>query len=122
MLYLIAAVTVLLLHLGFILFALFGAALVARWPVLAAFHLPAVAWAVYIELSGRPCPLTGAENHFRALAGQAGYAGGFIEHYLVSLIYPPGLTPALQWTLAAVVLGINLLLYGRLLLRRRRRR
>lgn len=119
MIYLIAAAAVLLLHLGFILFALFGALLVARWRWLILLHLPAAAWAVFIELSGRSCPLTAIENHFRLAAGHAGYAEGFIEHYLLPIIYPAGLTPAVQWGLAAGVVAINVALYGWLLGRRR---
>ena len=73
-----------------------------------------------IELAGGICPLTYLENDLRAAAGQRGYAGGFVEHYLLPLIYPPGLTPGVQWALAGVVLGVNLILYGWLLWRRRR--
>lgn len=119
MISLILAALVLLLHLGFILFALFGALLVMRWRWLLFLHLPAAAWAVFIELSGAGCPLTALENHFREQAGQAGYAESFVEHYLLPVIYPAGLTPALQWTLAGVVLAVNLLLYGWLLRHRR---
>ncbi|MFZ5531571.1 MAG: DUF2784 domain-containing protein [Pseudomonadota bacterium] len=112
--YLIAATAVLLVHLGFILFALLGAALAVRRPWLVLLHLPAAAWAVYIELSGGACPLTAIENHLRLKAGQAGYAGGFVEHYLLPVIYPPGLTPAVQGVLAAAVVVVNVALYARL--------
>jgi hypothetical protein len=115
------AEAVLLLHLGFIVFVLIGALLVARWRWLTVLHLPAVLWALFIEISGGTCPLTPAENYFRHQAGQAGYAESFIEHYLVSFIYPAGLTPAIQWALAAVVLMLNLALYGWILLRHRAR-
>lgn len=118
MLYLISAIAVLLLHLGFILFAMFGAFLVARWRWLILLHLPAVAWAIFIEVTGRSCPLTTAENFFRIMAGQSGYSESFIEHYLLALIYPAGLTPTVQWGLAAVVFLVNATLYGRLLWRR----
>lgn len=114
MLYLIAAVAILLLHLGFILFALFGALLVARWRWLILLHVPAVAWAIVIEVTGRSCPLTSAENFFRIQAGQSGYPESFIEHYLLALIYPAGLTPTVQWGLAAVVMVVNAVLYGRI--------
>lgn len=118
MLYLISAIVVLLLHLGFILFAMFGAFLVARWRWLILLHLPAVAWAIFIEVMGCSCPLTTAENFFRIKAGQSGYSESFIEHYLLALIYPAGLTPTVQWGLAAVVFLVNAALYGRLLWRR----
>lgn len=117
MIYLIAATAVLLLHLGFIGFALFGALLVARWRWLVLVHLPAAAWAVFIELSGRSCPLTAIENHFLAKAGRNGYSEGFIERYLLSIIYPAGLTPTVQWVMAALVIAVNVALYGWLLWR-----
>lgn len=120
MIYLIAATAVLLLHLGFVLFALFGALLVARWPWLLLLHFPAAAWAIFIELSGRSCPLTSVENHFRLKAGHAGYSESFIEHYLLPIIYPAGLTPAVQVALAAVVVAVNIALYGKFLWVRRK--
>ena len=101
------AAAVLLLHLGFILFVLVGALVVARWRRLMPLHLAAAAWGVAIELSGAICPLTWVENRLRQLAGESGYADGFIEHYLAALIYPAGLERATQYVLAAVVLALN---------------
>ncbi|WP_082507581.1 DUF2784 domain-containing protein [Duganella sp. Root336D2] len=118
----LAADALLLLHLAFILFALFGAVLALRWPRIVRLHLPAALWAIGIELMGAICPLTYLENELRVRAGQQGYADGFIEHYLLPLIYPAGLTPAAQHIVAGVVLGVNLLLYARLWLRRGARR
>lgn len=108
----LAADGVLLLHLGFILFAVLGAALSLwrRW--IAAVHVPAAAWAVFVELTGRVCPLTALENTLRLQANQAGYAAGFIEHHLLGLIYPAGLTRDIQFALAAAVVLINLVLYA----------
>jgi hypothetical protein len=117
-----AADAVVLLHALFIAFVVLGAALLPRWPRLVALHLPALLWGMYVEAAGAICPLTPLENRLRALAGAAGYEGGFIEHHLLPLIYPPGLTRKLQWTLGAVVLGVNLGLYGRWWLARRRAR
>lgn len=85
-------------------------------------HLPAALWAAGIELAGAVCPLTYLELALRERAGQQGYEGGFIEHYLLPLIYPPGLTPAVQWALAGSVLAANLLLYAWVLHRRASRR
>jgi hypothetical protein len=116
MIYLITASAILLLHLGFILFALFGALMAARWRWL--LHLPAAGWAVFVELSGRSCPLTVIENHLLMKAGHSGYSESFIEHYLLPIIYPAGLTPAVQWVLAATVIAVNVALYGWLLWRR----
>lgn len=114
-----AADAVLLLHFGFILFVLFGAILAIRWRRLIWLHLPAVMWGMYVEISGRICPLTWLENDFRRQAGQTGYADSFVEHYLLPLIYPAGLTRELQWLFAALVLLLNLALYGWLFWRRR---
>ena len=118
----LAADAVLLLHLGFILFVLLGGVLAVRWRWAPLLHLPAAAWGVYIELSGGLCPLTPLENRLRIAAGDAGYAGGFIEHYLLALIYPAGLTQDVQYVLAAIVVGVNALAYGWVWRRRRRRR
>jgi hypothetical protein len=111
---------VLLLHLAFVAFVVAGAALVWRWPRLAWLHLPAAAWGAFVEFSGTICPLTPLENHLRALAGRPGYGEGFVEHYLVPLVYPQALTRELQFALGGVVVALNALLYA-LLWRRRRR-
>lgn len=118
----LAADLTLLLHLGFIAFALFGALLAWRWRWVPWLQLPAAAWGVFVELTGRLCPLTGLENHFRHLAGEAGYAGGFIEHHLLPLIYPEGLSRELQWVLGGVVAATNLVIYAMLLRRWHRER
>ena len=122
MIHRLAADAVLLLHLGFILFVLLGGVLAVRWRRAPLLHLPAVAWGVNIELSGGLCPLTPLENRLRIAAGDAGYAGGFIEHYLLALIYPAGLTQDVQYVLAAIVVGVNALAYGWVWRRRRRSR
>lgn len=121
MIHRLAADAVLVLHLGFILFVLLGGLLAVRWRWAPLLHLPAVAWAVYVELSGGLCPLTPLENRLRIAAGESGYAGGFIEHYLLPLIYPAGLTHEIQYVLAAVVAGVNVLAYGWVWRRRGRR-
>ncbi|WP_207885394.1 DUF2784 domain-containing protein [Pseudomonas sp. 30_B] len=113
----LAADAVVLLHLGFILFVLLGGLLVLRWPRLAWLHLPAAAWGMAVEFLHLYCPLTPLENHFRQAAGELGYDGGFIEHYLLPLIYPAGLTEAIQIGLGLVVLAINLPPYLLLALR-----
>lgn len=115
-----AADAVVLLHLCFILFVLFGALLVWRWPRLAWAHLPAVAWGAAVELLHLYCPLTPLENLLRQAAGQQGYSGGFVEQYLIPLIYPVGLTAQTQVWLGAFVLLVNLPIYLGLLLRQRR--
>ena len=121
MAYRLAADAVLLAHLAFIVFALFGAALVAWRRGWIWLHLPAAAWAFYVEASASLCPLTHLENHFRRLAGESGYSNSFVEHHVLALIYPSGLTPTVQLALAGVVLSVNGLAYA-LLIRRWRRR
>ena len=111
----LAADLVALLHGAFVLFVVGGGLLVWRWPRLAWLHLPAVAWGALIECTGWTCPLTPLEHHLRQVIGQAGYAGGFIDHYLLALLYPSGLTRAWQWALGASVLAVNGAVYGVLL-------
>ena len=117
----LAADATLVLHLAFIAFALAGALLALRWRWVPLLQLPAAAWAVYIELSGGICPLTHAENAFRSMAGEAGYGGGFVERYLLPIIYPAGLTSGVQVVLAAVVLGVNAATYAFIFWRHRTR-
>ena len=120
--YRLAADAVLAAHLAFVLFVVFGGLLVLRRPRLAWLHLPAVAWAALIEFSGWICPLTPLEVALRRGAGEAGYGGDFVEHYLVALIYPAGLTRELQVSIGVAVLLINLLVYFALWRRRSIRR
>jgi len=119
----IAADLVVLLHFCFILFVVLGGFLVLQWPRVAWIHLPAAAWGAFIELSGFViCPLTPLEQALRLAGGGSDYAGGFIDHYIVPLIYPPGLTRETQIALGGVVLAINALAYGILIFQVRRGR
>jgi hypothetical protein len=113
---------IMLLHLLFVLFVVFGALIVLRYHWLAVLHVPAAIWGAWIELSGGVCPLTYVENDLRRRAGESGLDSGFIEHYIYPLLYPPGLTRNVQWLLGAIVLGINVALYTWILLRRRRQK
>jgi len=108
-------------HFAFILFVLFGGLLVLRRPRLAWLHLPAVAWGALIEFRGWICPLTPLENRLRLLAGEEGYRTGFVEHYILPLVYPSGLTREVQLVLGAVVLAINAAVYVAVLRKRKRR-
>ena len=108
---------VLVVHLGFVLFVAPGGLLVLRWPRLAWIHLPAAAWGALIEFTGGICPLTPLENRLRVLAGEAGYAGGFVEHYVTAVLYPDGLTRGAQVVLGVLVLLLNAVIYRRLLRR-----
>ncbi len=111
---------VLALHLLFILYVVFGAALLWRWPRGVWLHVPAALWGVFVELSGAVCPLTPLENRLRQTAGAQGYAGSFVEHYLLPLIYPDALTREMQWLLGAGLVLVNGLLYALWLSRHRR--
>ena len=111
MIYALLADAVVAFHFCFILFAVFGALAVAwRWK-LRWLHLPVLAWAAGIMTLHGVCPLTPLENHLRETAGQAGYEGGFINHYLMPLIYPPGLTPQIQLMGAGALVTFNATLY-----------
>jgi len=112
---------IVLLHLAFILFVAVGGLFVLRWPKLAWAHLPAVVWGALIELAGWICPLTPLENRLRAAAGDVAYTGGFIDRYIIPIVYPAGLTRGMQLGLAAAVVIVNLIFYGTLMIRRKRR-
>lgn len=122
MLYRLLADALVLLHLGFVVFVVAGGLLVLRWPRVAWVHVPAAAWGVWIECRAGICPLTPLENRLRAAGGDAGYAGSFVEHYVMPVLYPAGLTPAVQGWLGAVVLALNVAVYGVLLHRMRGQR
>jgi uncharacterized damage-inducible protein DinB len=119
MLFSLLATLVVALHLAFILFVLLGGLLVRRRPRVALAHLPCAAWGAFVEFSGRVCPLTPLELALRRRAGQAGYAEGFIEHYLAALVYPSGLTRELQVALGALVVLANAAAYAWAFARRR---
>jgi len=99
------------LHLAFILFVVFGGFLVWRDVRWAYAHVPAVAWVAWLEFTGAICPLTPLENAWRERAGGAGYDGGFIDHYLVPVIYPAALTPNIQVALGTFLVVLNVLVY-----------
>jgi hypothetical protein len=103
---------VVLIHLGFVAFVLAGGLLVWRWPRLAWVHLPCAAWGAFVELAAWICPLTPLENRLRQAAGEAGFEGGFIENYVIPLLYPGNLTRATQITLGLLVIGVNILVYA----------
>lgn len=108
------------LHLAFIAFVVLGGLLVARNVRWAWLHLPAVTWVAWLEFTGAICPLTPLENMLRARAGQAGYAEGFIEHYLLPIIYPAGLTADIQLILGVAIIILNVAIYAWIIWRRRR--
>lgn len=119
MLYRLIADLILVMHVAFVAFALFGGLLVLRRPRVAWLHLPALAWGVFVQWADQICPLTPLENHFRVLGGEGGYTGHFIEHYLSMLLYPDNLTIELRYLLGAVLLAVNAFIYVRLIFRKR---
>jgi hypothetical protein len=119
MLYLVAADFVLVAHLLFIGFVVAGSFLAWRWPRLIWVQLPAMVYGALVELVGFACPLTALQNYLLRRGGQAGYSGGFISHYLVRVIYPPGLTRTTQVALGLFVVVIALIGYGGCLRRHR---
>ncbi len=107
-----------IVHLMFVLFVILGGLLLFWWPRTAFIHLPSLAWGVIIELNNWICPLTPLEQGLRRAAGEEGYSGGFIDHYIIPLIYPDGLTPEIQQMLGFSVLLLNVIIYGAWLLKR----
>lgn len=111
---------VLLVHAAFVAFVVVGGLLVLRWPRLVWLHVPCAVWGALIEFGGWVCPLTPLENVLRRRGGEAGYRGGFIEHYVTATIYPAGLTREIQYALGLGVIVLNVVIYA-LLIRRARR-
>ena len=110
--FLLLANTLVVLHLLFVAFVMAGGFVLLRWPKLAWLHLPAAAWGAFIEFSGGVCPLTPLENELRRLGGGNVYSTGFVEHYLVPILYPEHLTLPTQQVLGSVVVGVNLVAYA----------
>ena len=115
----VLATLVVLAHVAFIAFVIFGGFLVLRRRKLAYVHLAAVAWAIYVEWVGVICPLTPVENSLRAAAGLEAYAGDFVAEYVFPVLYPEGLTRNAQLVIGAAVLAINAGIYTVLLRQRR---
>lgn len=111
----IAADALVALHLAFIGFVAIGGLLVLRWPRLVWIHVPAVIWGALIEFAGWICPLTPLENRLRETAGESAYTGGFVDRYIIPIVYPSGLTRGLQLVLGAAVIVVNLVIYSALL-------
>jgi hypothetical protein len=121
MLYRFLADLVVVLHLGFVLFVVLGGLFALRWPRSAWFHLPAAIWGAGIEFFQGICPLTPLENHLRQLGGEAGYSGGFVEHYVLPVLYPAGLNQNLQLGIGSFVILLNVAVYTVVWRRRRYR-
>lgn len=108
----VAADLVLVVHFGFVLFVALGGLLVLRRARLAWIHVPVALYGAAIEFVGFTCPLTPLEVGLRRRGGEAGYTGGFIEHYFTAALYPEGLTRPMQLVLGAAVLVLNAAVYA----------
>jgi hypothetical protein len=111
---------VVVFHGAYVVFVVLGALLALKWPKVLWVHAPAAIWGVLIEYAGWVCPLTPLENRLRALAGEAGYSGDFIEHYILRALYPHGLTPTVRYTLGTFALLVNVIAYTIVIKKRRR--
>jgi hypothetical protein len=111
---------VVIFHLAFVAFALLGGLLIIKWKMAAWIHFPAAIWAAFIEFTGMICPLTPLENFLRRKSGVSGYDTGFIEHYIIPILYPESLNNDLQIVLGAVVILINAAIYAYVFLKRTR--
>ena len=118
----VLADAVVVFHVLFIAFAIGGGLLVLRWRRVMWVHLPAVAWAVLVEVMSWPCPLTPLENHFRRRGGQAGYHESFVDHYVMPVLYPEGLTDQVQVLIGSFVFAVNVAVYALVIWQWRRRR
>lgn len=112
MIFRIVADVLVLIHLAFVVFVAFGGFLVIRWRRLAWIHLPVALYGAVIEFVGFICPLTPLENRFRHLGGEAGYAGGFVDEYVVRILYPAGLTREVSIALGVIVIALNVIAYA----------
>lgn len=121
MLYALLADLTVVSHGLFVVFVVAGGLLAVRWPRVVWIHLPLAAWGAWVELGNRVCPLTPLENEFRRRAGEAGYQGGFLEHYLLGILYPEGLTRQVQVVLGVGVVLLNVCIYAWVARRRRTR-
>lgn len=108
----VAADAVITVHFAFVVFVAVGGFLAWRWRKLIWLHWPMVLWGALIEFVGWTCPLTPLENHFRRLAGLSEYQGSFIEHHVLSLLYPVDYTTGLRVTLGVAVVALNVIAYG----------
>ncbi len=111
---------VILLHVCFVVFAILGGLFVLKWKWAMWIHLPAAMWGAMIEFTGWICPLTPLENWFRDAGGGQGYQGSFIEHYVIPLLYPAGLTRGTQFMLGILVILLNAGVYSLVFYRNRK--
>ncbi len=112
---------VLAAHAAFVVFVVLGGFLVLRWPRAGWIHIPCALWGSGVVIAGWICPLTPLEVLLRRAAGEAGYAGGFLDHYVRLVLYPPGLTRGVQVALGVAAVAFNVAVYVWVWRRRRAR-
>ena len=112
MIYSVLADFVLVGHAAFVVFVMSGGLLALRWPRVMWLHVPSVVWGVWVEVAGKVCPLTPMENELRRAAGEAGYPGGFLEHYVTLILYPGGITRRIEAGVGVLVLLLNVVMYA----------
>lgn len=120
MAYRILAELVLVMHFCFVLFVVFGGLLVLRWPSVLWLHLPAFIWGILVQCFFWACPFTPLENWFRRMGGESGYTGGFVEHYISAILYA-NVSRKFQAMLGLLLIGVNVLVYSVVFIRRRRK-
>ena len=121
MIYRLLADILALAHLGFVIFVAVGCFLLLRWPRLIWIHAPMVIWGIAISILQWECPLTPLENWLRRAGGEAGFDGSFLDHYLMPVLYPPGLTPNKGLVIAFLLFVVNGLIYTHVFRSRNRR-
>jgi len=112
MIYGVLADVAVVFHVAFVAFVVLGGLAVLRWPKAAWLHVPCAIWGAWVEVAGWICPLTPLEVSWRRRAGDLGYTGGFLEHYVLPLLYPAGLTRDVQVGLGVAVVVLNLVIYA----------
>lgn len=122
MLYRYLADSIVVAHLLFVVYAIFGGLLVLKWKYSVFLHIPALLWATVVEANGWICPLTPLENRLRLAAGEGGYAGGFVDNYVLPVLYPENLSRPDQVVLAILLVTINIIIYALVGLSIRKRR
>lgn len=112
MLFQILADLLVIIHFAFVIFVVVGGLLVLKWRKVIFVHLPAAIWGALIEFAGWICPLTPLENWLRKQGGASGYSGDFVNHYIIPILYPAGLTRDVQVVLGMLVIVVNIAIYG----------
>ena len=116
------AVATALLHLAFVIALVGGAWVVYRHPAYARVHLLVVGAMTVVTVAGADCPFTVIENHLRRRAGWTTYQTGFISHYLIEPWHKAGITPSIRAAIIAIWIIPNVVAYGMIVQRARRRR